>query len=78
VSVTGKKSHKKLHNKPGFNIRKLVSLAVFLSFSGLVATGTALFTAPPGRIARWGDWRHRKSIQFSAGFLKSITGKIQR
>jgi hypothetical protein len=52
-----KRSRKVVLRKPGFSLRKLVCISAFFSFLGLGATGIALFTSPPGRIARWGSWR---------------------
>jgi hypothetical protein len=52
-----KRSRKVVLKKPGFSLRRLVSISAFFSFLGLGATGIALFTSPPGRIARWGSWR---------------------
>jgi hypothetical protein len=40
-----------------FSLRRFISLALFLSFAGVSFTGVVLFISPPGRIARWHDWR---------------------
>jgi hypothetical protein len=40
-----------------FRIRSFVTLVVFLSFLGVVVSGTALYLRPEGSLARWVGWK---------------------
>jgi len=46
-----------LKRENSFNWRRFVSLFIFLSFLVVALTGIILYLTPPGRVARWFDWR---------------------
>lgn len=46
-----------MKREKSFHWRRFISLFIFLTFLVVALTGIILYLTPPGRVARWFDWR---------------------